>query len=114
MNIHDFWLFAFAALMLNVTPGNDMLFVITRSTGQGTKAGIVCALGIMVGCMVHILAAVIGLSAIIASSSLAFNIVKYIGAGYLIYLGIKSFMSRKRSFDIDSNVQQQSYKKLFW
>jgi len=114
MNIHDFWLFAFAALMLNITPGNDMLFVITRSTGQGVKAGIVCALGIMVGCMVHIIAAVIGLSAIIASSALAFNIIKYIGAAYLIYLGIRSMMSKRKSFEIDRNFQRQSYKKLFW
>ena len=114
MNIHDLGLFAFAALMLNITPGNDMLFVITRSTGQGVKAGIICALGIMAGCMVHIIAAVIGLSAIIVSSALAFNIIKYIGAAYLVYLGIISIMSKRKSFEIDNHVQQQSYKKLFW
>ena len=114
MNIHDFWLFAFAALMLNITPGNDMLFVITRSAGQGVKAGIICSLGIMVGCMVHIIAAVIGLSAIIASSAVAFNIIKYVGAAYLIYLGVKSLISKRRSFEIDNNIQQLPYKKLFW
>lgn len=114
MNIHDFWLFAIAALMLNVTPGNDMVFVITRSTGQGVKAGIVCSLGIMAGCMVHIIAAVIGLSAVIKSSAVAFNIIKYAGAAYLVYLGTRSIAGKRKSFDIDNIVQQQSYKKLFW
>jgi threonine/homoserine/homoserine lactone efflux protein len=114
MNIHDFWLFAFAAFMLNITPGNDMLFVITRSTGQGIKAGIVCSFGIMIGCLVHIVAAVIGLSAIIASSSVAFNIIKYVGAAYLIYLGAKSLISRRKSFDINGSVQQLPYRELFW
>jgi threonine/homoserine/homoserine lactone efflux protein len=114
MIIHDFWLFAFAALMLNITPGNDMLFVITRSTGQGVKAGIICSLGVMVGCLVHIIAAVIGLSAIIASSSVAFNIIKYIGAGYLIYLGIKALINKRKSFEINDHVQRLPYRKLFW
>ncbi|MES1220073.1 MAG: LysE family translocator [Bacteroidota bacterium] len=114
MNIHNFWLFAFASLMLNITPGNDMLLVIARSTGQGVKAGIVSSLGVMVGCMVHIVAAVIGLSAIIAQSALAFDIIKYIGAAYLIYLGVRSLLSKKRSLEINSDIQKLSYKKLFW
>ena len=88
MGIENFWLFAFAALMLNITPGNDMLYVATRSTGQGVKAGIVSALGILGGCIVHMIAAVIGLSALIAQSAIAFDIIKYAGAAYLIYLGI--------------------------
>ncbi|MGC4034849.1 MAG: LysE family translocator [Chitinophagaceae bacterium] len=114
MSIHDFWLFAIAAFLLNITPGNDMLFVITRSSGQGIKAGIICSLGIMVGCLVHIFAAVIGLSAIIASSAVAFNIIKYIGAAYLIYLGIQSLIKKKKAFNIEAKIQELSYKKLFW
>jgi threonine/homoserine/homoserine lactone efflux protein len=114
MNTHDFWLFALASLVLNITPGNDMLYVITRSTGQGIKAGIISSLGIMVGCMVHIIAAVVGLSAIIARSALAFNIIKYFGAAYLIYLGVRSLLSRKRSFEINADILKLSYKKLFW
>ena len=80
----NFWVFALAGLLLNLTPGNDMLYVIARSSGQGTKAGIMSALGIGAGCIVHILAAVIGLSTLIAQSALAFNIIKYIGAAYLV------------------------------
>jgi threonine/homoserine/homoserine lactone efflux protein len=114
MNIHDIWLFAIASLVLNITPGNDMLFVITRSTAQGAKAGVVCSLGIMVGCLVHVIAAAIGLSAIIAGSAIAFNLIKYAGAGYLVYLGIMSIASKGKSFRINGNVQQRPYKKLFW
>lgn len=86
--IDNFWMFSLAALLLNLTPGNDMLYVAARSTGQGTKAGIVSALGVMIGCTVHIVMAMVGLSALLAKSALAFEIIKYIGAAYLIYLGV--------------------------
>ena len=114
MNIHSFWLFALASLMLNLTLGNDMLYVITRSTSQGIKAGVVSSLCIMAGCMVHIIAAVVGLSAIIARSALAFNIVKYAGAAYLIYLGLRSLLNKKRSFEIKTDVPVLSHRNLFW
>jgi RhtB (resistance to homoserine/threonine) family protein len=114
MLIENFWVFALAALLLNLTPGNDMLYVAARSASQGVKAGIVSALGIMVGCMVHIVAAVIGLSAIIAQSAIAFDIIKYLGAAYLVYLGVRSVLSKKKSFEIKKQVKQLSFKKLFW
>src|SRR6476620_7255996 len=97
MFVENFWVFALAALLLNLTPGNDMLYVAARSTSQGTKAGIISSLGIMVGCMVHIIAAVVGISAIIAESAVAFNIIKYLGAAYLAYLGIGSILNKKNS-----------------
>ena len=114
MAIEHFWVFALAALLLNLTPGNDMLYVAARSTSQGIKAGIISSLGIMAGCMVHILAAVIGLSAIIAQSALAFNIIKYVGAAYLVYLGIRSIISQKKTFEVKNKMQQQSYTRIFW
>jgi threonine/homoserine/homoserine lactone efflux protein len=114
MIIHDFWVFVLAALLLNLTPGNDMLYVITRSTAQGAKAGVISSLGIMVGCMVHILAAVIGLSAIIAKSATAFSIIKYSGGAYLIYLGVRSLMRKTKSVEIKTSAHAISYKKLFW
>ena len=114
MFIHNFWLFALASLMLNITPGNDMLYVMARSTSQGAKAGIVSALGIGVGCMVHIFAAVIGLSALIAQSAVAFSIIKYIGAGYLIYLGVRSIVSKTKAFNITEKKERLSYSKMFW
>jgi threonine/homoserine/homoserine lactone efflux protein len=114
IGLDDFLLFAFASLVLNITPGNDMIYVATRSTSQGVKAGIVSALGIAGGCIVHLLAAVIGLSALIAGSAIAFDIIKYAGAAYLIYLGIKAFVSRQNDFNVDSKPEKSSLAKLFW
>ena len=114
MNIENFWVFALAALILNLTPGNDMLYVAARSTSQGIKAGIISSLGIMAGCMVHIIAAVVGLSAIIAQSALAFNIIKYLGAAYLVYLGIRSILSKRKSIQFKKQLTPLSSKKIFW
>jgi threonine/homoserine/homoserine lactone efflux protein len=113
MDTADFIFFAFASLMLNITPGADMLYVATRSTSQGVKAGIVSALGIMAGCIVHLLAAVLGLSAIIASSAFAFAIIKYAGAIYLVYLGANSFFIKKNVFELNKEVAPLSLIKIF-
>ncbi len=114
MLIHNFWLFVVASLALNITPGNDMLYVATRSTSQGVKAGIISSLGICVGCMVHILAAVIGLSALIAQSAIAFNVIKYVGAAYLIYLGIRALLSKTQAFNVSEKKAKLGYSKIFW
>ncbi|MBS1933681.1 MAG: LysE family translocator, partial [Bacteroidetes bacterium] len=107
-------MFALTALLLNLTPGNDMLFVIARSSSQGSKAGIISAFGIMAGCAVHMFAAVAGLSAIIASSAVAFSIIKYIGAAYLVYLGIQSILDKTNKLNVHRSIQKTSYKKIFW
>ena len=114
ISLDDFLLFAFASLVLNITPGNDMLYVATRSASQGVKAGIVSALGIAGGCIVHLLAAVIGLSAIIANSAVAFSIIKYMGAAYLVYLGIKSLLSKQNKFNLNDKIEKKPLSKLFW
>ena len=98
-----FLTFLFAAFMLNIAPGPDMLYVIGRSLGQGRKAGIVSALGIFVGCWAHILAAAFGIAALLRSSPVAFNVVRYAGAAYLVYLGVKMIVQR-------SNLAQQQPK----
>jgi len=114
MNAHNFLIFGVASLMLNLTPGNDMLYVISRSAGQGIKAGIISAFGIMAGCMVHILAAVVGISAIIAKSATAFDVIKYVGAAYLVYLGVRSIFNRtQKSFAVDRNLKPVSYRNIF-
>jgi threonine/homoserine/homoserine lactone efflux protein len=89
-------LFFIAAVVLIITPGPDMLYVIARSIGQGKVAGVVSACGIFVGILVHTLAAAIGLSALLMASALAYNIVKYAGAAYLIYLGIRNILSHQQ------------------
>jgi threonine/homoserine/homoserine lactone efflux protein len=98
-----FFTFLFAALMLNIAPGPDMLYVIGRSVGQGRKAGIVSSLGVFVGCWVHILAAAFGIAALLRSSPTAFNVVRYAGAAYLVYLGIKMIVQK-------SNLASQQLK----
>jgi len=89
-----FWLFVVSGLLLNITPGQDTLYIVTRSVAQGRAAGLWSVLGISTGSVVHTLAAAFGLSAILATSAHAFTIVKLAGAGYLVYLGVKMLIER--------------------
>jgi threonine/homoserine/homoserine lactone efflux protein len=91
--IHDFWLFVLAGFLLNVTPGPDMALVMGRSLRDGARAGAVAALGIGAGAFVHIAAAAVGLSVLIASSALAFTVIKWVGAAYLIVVGLRLLLS---------------------
>ncbi len=86
--------FSIAALVLLVTPGPAVLYIVARSIDQGRLAGVVSVLGIGLGTMVHVFAAALGISALLVSSATAFNAVKYLGAAYLIYLGVRKFMER--------------------
>ncbi|PWK26698.1 RhtB (resistance to homoserine/threonine) family protein [Arcicella aurantiaca] len=81
--------FLLTGVLLNITPGNDTIFILSRSIAQGKKAGIMSVLGIATGSIVHTFLAAFGLSIIIAKSILIFNIVKYAGAIYLLYIGFK-------------------------
>lgn len=87
-------LFMAAALALNVTPGPDMLYVVARSVGEGRAAGIISALGIAAGSLVHTLAVALGLAGLLRAVPLAFEIVKWVGAAYLIWLGIRTLRTR--------------------
>jgi threonine/homoserine/homoserine lactone efflux protein len=88
------FLFALAALGLLVIPGPAVLYIVTRSVDQGRRAGLVSVLGIQTGALVHVAAAALGLSALLVSSALAFAVVKYLGAAYLIYLGVRKLLER--------------------
>lgn len=90
-----FSLFLLAALGLLFIPGPAVLFVVTRSMDQGRQAGVISALGIGVADLVHTTAAAFGLSALLLTSALAFSVVKYLGAAYLIYLGIRTLLRRE-------------------
>lgn len=107
-DLQNFLLFALAALMLNITPGNDMIFVISRSLSYGTKAGIYAAFGIGLGCFVHIFASVVGLSVIIQQSEILFNIIRYAGAAYLIFIGIKSFIEKPSTMIFNQNQNDKN------
>ena len=112
-DFQHFILFSLATLMLNITPGNDMIFVISRSL-TGTRAGIFAALGIGLGCFLHIFASVVGLSVIIRQSEILFNIIRYAGAAYLIYIGIKSIMEKPSTiiFRQNENDKNSTFKIL--
>lgn len=92
--IHGYWLFVATGVLLNLTPGQDTMFIIGRSLTGGLRSGVAAAFGITVGSMFHTLAAALGLSAILATSTLAFTIVKLTGAAYLIYLGGKLLFAK--------------------
>ena len=89
-----FWLFVVSGLLLNLTPGQDTLYIVTRSVAQGRAAGLWSVLGISSGSIVHTLAAAFGLSAILATSARAFVVVKLAGAAYLVYLGVRMLFER--------------------
>ncbi|MET0906741.1 MAG: LysE family translocator [Tardiphaga sp.] len=94
LGIHDIWLFVLSGLQLNITPGPDTAYIIGRSVQIGWRGGVAAVLGIGAGCLVHVAAAAIGLSALLAASSIAFTAVKWLGAAYLIYTGIQMLRAR--------------------
>lgn len=94
LGIHGYGLFLAAGALLNLTPGQDTMFIIGQSLTGGFRAGVAAALGIALGTVFHTVAAALGLSAILATSALAFSIVKFLGAAYLIFLGLKLLLSR--------------------
>ncbi len=112
--IQNFETFILAGILLNLTPGADTMYILGRSISQGKKAGILSALGIATGALVHCLFAALGLSIILAKSALAFEIVKYAGAAYLIFLGVKMLVSKSsNNFDLEKRTKTVSYKKIY-
>lgn len=106
-------LFITAALILVFTPGPNTLYIIARSVQQGRMAGIVSSLGIQVGSLFHIAAATLGVSALLLSSALAFSVVKYVGAAYLIYLGVKTLLTREKVAETGA-VEGKSLSRAFY
>jgi threonine/homoserine/homoserine lactone efflux protein len=99
------WLFGLAALALLVIPGPAVLYIVVQSAGQGRRIGLASVAGVHLGTLVHVAAASAGLSALIVASSLAFSVVKYAGAAYLVYLGIRKLLER----DVDTPVERRRY-----
>lgn len=87
-------LFVGAGLLLNITPGPDVLYIVGRSLGQGRVAGIVSALGISAGCLVHVAAAALGLSTLMVAVPMAYDAVRFGGAAYLVWLGVRAWRAR--------------------
>jgi threonine/homoserine/homoserine lactone efflux protein len=112
--IENFYLFLSVSLLINLSPGPDMLYTAARSLSQGTKAGILSALGIFSGCLIHTTAAVFGLSKIIQESVFLFSIIKYAGAAYLIFLGMRSFFRKNKTQSNIVKLEPISYKKIYF
>ncbi len=111
-NLPNLPVFLLAALALLLTPGPAVLYIVARSLDQGRRAGLVSVLSIEVGNSVHVLGAALGLSALILSSALAFSIVKYLGAAYLIYLGLRRLLARDPAQQAAA-FQRQSLRRIF-
>jgi threonine/homoserine/homoserine lactone efflux protein len=105
--------FVAAALVLLLTPGPAVLYIVARSIDQGRRAGLVSMLGVHAGTLVHIGAAAAGVSAILAASASAFGIVKYLGAGYLVYLGIRRLRHRSPVLG-PVNAEPRRLRRAFW
>ncbi len=111
--IENYLTFLISGIILNLTPGQDTLYILGRSTAQGKNAGIASALGIGAGSIVHTLAAAFGLSIILMKSALAFEIICYAGAAYLIYLGIQMLIRKNNSEGKNFELKNLSYASLF-
>mgnify|MGYP006364875655 FL=1 len=93
--INNIILFVLAGLTLNITPGPDMMFVITRSVTESTRSGVISSLGIAAGSIFHTLAVALGLSALLMAVPAAYEVIKYTGAAYLVYLGLKMLLGKQ-------------------
>lgn len=113
MGIVNYGQFVVSAILLNLVPGSDTVYVLTRAIVGGRKKGVISALGISTGILVHTLLAALGLSVILRESALAFNIMKFAGAGYLVFLGIKAIVSKKPLFDSDPESLDESPLKVY-
>jgi threonine/homoserine/homoserine lactone efflux protein len=111
--LHTFVIFAAASAAFLAVPGPSVIYIVSRSLAEGRTAGIVSALGIQAGGLIHVTAATIGVSALLASSAVAFSVVKYAGAAYLIYLGIRRLLEGEEPEQAEED-RRAGRKRLFW
>lgn len=101
-------LFIAAGWLLNLTPGPDVLYIVTNALRSGAKAGVVAGLGITAGCFVHVFGAALGVSALLATSAWAFTVLKWVGAAYLLWLGMKLLLARPAQAPTDLQALAKS------
>ena len=112
MNESQIYFFVLTSLAVILIPGQDMVLVMSRGIAQGAKAGIVSALGVSIGLLGHTVLAAFGLGALLMASELIFTVLKYLGASYLVYLGIRLIFRQSSEFEIDKPTDK-TFKKLF-
>ncbi|MCL5424034.1 MAG: LysE family translocator [Gammaproteobacteria bacterium] len=106
--------FLAAAVLLNLSPGPDIAFILGQTLRNGRRHGVAAMMGIWSGAVLHVVMAAVGLSAILATSAVAFSIVKWVGAAYLIWLGIKMLLSRGDSFISSDGGNHQRLHSIYW
>ena len=111
--IVGYWSFVLSSVLLNLTPGADTIYVLSRSAVGGRRKGIASALGICTGILIHTLLAAFGLSVILSTSTVAFNIMKIFGAGYLIFMGIKALVSKNSMLMVSGDKPEEPIVKTF-
>jgi len=115
VTLHSYLVFAVACFVLAIMPGPDMIYMLGRCVTQGRKAGLMAAIGFNLGGYAHLSAAMLGLSAVIATSIAAFTIIKWLGAGYLIYIGIDTLRGRRATIGIETqSVTGPRAKAILW
>lgn len=113
LGVHDFWIFVVTGILLNLTPGPDTFYLLGRTLAQRRNAGIASVLGISAGSAVHTLAAAAGLSALLTASATAFMVVKWAGAAYLIYLGLRMLACRSKTGGISLTFEEVNPAAIF-
>ena len=108
----DIGLFLVASALLTIAPGPDIVYVLTRGIAQGTRAGIAAALGFASGCVFHTVLAAVGIAALIRSSPVAFDLVRYAGAAYLVWIGIQALRHRS-SFSIEGDREKRALATIY-
>lgn len=104
LDAHRFFLFLLAAVLLAVTPGPGIFYVLARTLAGGRREGILSSLGTFAGGLIHVFAAALGISAILAASAVAFHTVKFAGAAYLVWLGIRMIRTRNAALPVDTSA----------
>ena len=110
---HALLLFVVAGLVLNLTPGPDLLYITARSLGQGWRAGAASSFGIGAGCLVHTAAAALGISAVLAAAPLAYDAIRLCGAAYLVWLGVQALRTRALPATV-TGLPPESLRRVFW
>ncbi len=121
IELHQLLMFIAAGWLLNLTPGPDVFYMVSHAARQGVRAGLVASAGITAGCMVHVAAAALGVGALLAASAAAFTVLKWVGAAYLLWMGVKLLFAKNNSKllaqdarDAAIEVQAVSLARIFW
>jgi threonine/homoserine/homoserine lactone efflux protein len=112
-DLHSLLVFVGAGLLLNLTPGPDVLYIVGRSMSQGRGAGVVSALGINAGCLIHVAAATLGLSALMLTLPAAYDVVRLAGAAYLVWLGVRALRATSGALEVKA-LAAVPLRRIFW